>query len=206
MTGAWLWLTAARPAGMWFVGTAMAMLGLGLLMVRPDSASSVSISGIVCAILAAAFFSAQVLAIESIGSQWANSAALAWMFLISAVALGPVGGAGMWRGQPPSTADVLVIAYVCVVTAGVAYRLFAAGMKHLGAAAAATICLLEPAGAVLLAVVFLGERQSPVQWIGMSLLVASLAVVSRSPRWRPSLRPSASPGEPASWPSSLRRR
>lgn len=68
------------------------------------------------------------------------------------------------RGEPLWTADVaswLVIAYLGVVTMVVAYALFFTGLRSTPSGAAVLATLIEPVTAVLLAVVFLGERLTP---------------------------------------------
>ncbi len=182
MTEAWSWITRARPAAIWMVGTGLASIGLVLLILGSAPSVTVSPAGIAWSVLAAAFFSAQALAIESVGPRWSKSAVLAWMFLIAAILMAPIGGPVLWRSGAIGAEDVLVIAYVGVVTAGLAYWLFAAGVAVLGAAAAVTISLLEPVGGVVLAVLFLGEGQSPMQWLGIVLLIVCVPVMAYTPK------------------------
>jgi DME family drug/metabolite transporter len=182
MTGAWSWITSSRPSTAWMVGTGLASAGLVLLVLGSALGATVSPAGIGWSVLAAAFFSAQALAIESVGARWSNPAVLTWMFLIAAIVMVPIGGPVLWRSGALGAEDVLVIAYVGVVTAGLAYWLFAAGVGVLGAAVAVTISLLEPVGAVMLAVLFLREGQSLVQWLGIVLLIACVPVTAYTPK------------------------
>ncbi|MFD7009575.1 EamA family transporter [Rhodococcus jostii] len=191
MTGAWSWFTSARPAATWMVGTGVASAGLVLLVLGSASGAAVSPAGIGWSVLAAGFFSAQALAIESVGAWGSNSAVLAWMFLVAAFLMAPIGGPALWLSGALAAEDLVVIAYVGVVTAGLAYWLFAAGVAVLGAAAAVTISLLEPVGAVVLAVLFLGEGQSPVQWLGIVLLIACVPVMASTPGQDASVPPVA---------------
>ncbi|WP_051165205.1 DMT family transporter [Nocardia testacea] len=198
MTGAVSWITSGRPSRTWMAGTALASAGLVLLVLGAAPGGTVSAAGIGWSVLAAAFFSMQALAIESVGAEWSNSAVLAWMFLTAAILMAPIGGAALLRGGAFGVDDLWVLAYLGVVTAGLAYWLFAAGIAVLGAATAVTISLLEPVGAVVLSVLFLGEGQSPVQWLGTVLLIACVPVMASAPK--------TEPGVPATLePSPMRR-
>ncbi|WAM19903.1 EamA family transporter [Rhodococcus sp. JS3073] len=182
ITGAWSWITSSRPSATWMVGTGLASVGLVLLVLGSALGATVSPAGIGWSVLAAVFFSAQALAIESVGARWSNPAVLTSMFLIAAIVMVPIGGPVLWRSGALGAEDVLVIAYVGVVTAGLAYWLFAAGVAVLGAAVAVTISLLEPVGAIMLAVLFLREGQSLVQWLGIVLLIACIPVTAYTPK------------------------
>ena len=179
LTGIWTWLSSRRLSINWLVGTGIASAGVALLVLG-GGAGAVSVRGVAWAVIAAAFFSAQALAIESIGAQWSSSASLAWMFAISAVIMVPTGGTAVLAAWHKAPTTLWAVVYLGVVTAGLAYWLFAKGIETLGAAAAVTISLLEPAGALLLAVVALREHQTPLQWLGTVLLIGCIPVVARS--------------------------
>lgn len=88
------------------------------------------------------------------------------------------------RGEPLWTADVgswLVIVYLGVVTMVVAYALFFTGLRSTSSGAAVVATLIEPVTAVLLAVVFLGERLAPAGLLGCLLVLAAIATSGRQP-------------------------
>jgi drug/metabolite transporter (DMT)-like permease len=63
------------------------------------------------------------------------------------------------------------------------FFLFVAGMKRTGPQVAAILSTFEPLGTLVLAVVFLGERLRPGQWIGAALiLVAAVVLMATSER------------------------
>ena len=165
----------------WIFSTVVAIVGLLLLAFGSGDQHEVSTRGVVWAAIAALFFSAQAVAIESVGEDRSSTGALAWMFLISAVVMTPVGGLALARGFSLTVMDATVMLYLGIITAGLAYWLFAQGVRALGAARAVTISLLEPVGAVVLAVALLGERQACIQWLGVGLLIASVPLVTRAP-------------------------
>jgi drug/metabolite transporter, DME family len=182
ITGVWTCLQARSVSRSWVLATGVAIVGLLLLVLGSDDHREVSIAGVVWSVIAAAFFSAQAMALESVGEGQSSTGAMAWMFLFSSAVMAPVGGLALARDLSLTTADVTIMLYLGVVTAGLAYWLFAKGVKQLGAAAAVTISLLEPVGAVLLAVALLGEEQAPVQWVGVGLLIAAVPIVMRAPK------------------------
>lgn len=173
-TGCWIALRDRRaPAAGWLVGTALAVTGLALLGFERQS---VSFAGLGLSVLAAACFSAQALAIQALTTRHADATALTGMFAVSAVLMIP----GIALTATPDLLGAKGIAgmlYLGVVTSGIAYWLFANGVRHLGASAAVTISLLEPAGAAVIAAVFLGEHVSAHQWIGIGLICGAVLVV-----------------------------
>jgi DME family drug/metabolite transporter len=67
-----------------------------------------------------------------------------------------------------------------VVTTGLSYWLFARGIRHIGAAAAVTITLLEPAAAAVIAAVALHEELSAGQWVGIVLIGTAITITGRT--------------------------
>jgi drug/metabolite transporter (DMT)-like permease len=59
---------------------------------------------------------------------------------------------------------------------------FFIGMRHLGAADAATLSTLEPAVTILLAAVFLQESLSTIQLIGGGVILVAVVWLVRTPR------------------------
>ncbi|MFN3930001.1 MAG: DMT family transporter [Thermoflexus sp.] len=71
------------------------------------------------------------------------------------------------------------------------------GVKRLGGAQTALLTVMEILVTVTLAVGLLGERLTPIQWVGASFMIASVVLVTREapraplPRWRMPLLPPA---------------
>jgi DME family drug/metabolite transporter len=78
-------------------------------------------------------------------------------------------------------------AYLAVVPMFVGYRLFGRDLSAIGASAATTLSLLEPAVAAVLAVLVLHERLSPLGWAGMAVMAAALLLVTVQPSHAPQL-------------------
>jgi DME family drug/metabolite transporter len=88
------------------------------------------------------------------------------------------------RGEPLTTPDAgswLLIGYLGVVTMIVAYVLFFAGLRSTPSGAAVVATLIEPVTAVLIAVLFLGERLTLAGLVGCLLIFAAIAGSGRQP-------------------------
>ncbi|TCO47271.1 DMT family transporter [Actinocrispum wychmicini] len=186
MTGMWTWLrTRERPAIGWMVGTAIAATGLVLLMYGRGVTGPASPTGIILSLLAAMFFSMHAIAIQLTTSGQTPATTLTAMFGLAALLLIPVtvaiGPQGLLSGPV-----VTCVVYLGVVTTGIAYWLFARGVRHLGAATAVTISLLEPAGAAIIAAVAFREHVSLAQWTGIGLICAAIASIGfAGPKLKP---------------------
>lgn len=96
-----------------------------------------------------------------------------------------LGGGGLillpvfWVAAPAhwDAESVGVITYLAVLPMFVGYLLFAYGLARVDATTATTVTLLEPAAATVLAVLVLGERISPIGWIGMAAIAGCLLIL-----------------------------
>ncbi|WP_245891254.1 DMT family transporter [Desmospora activa] len=79
---------------------------------------------------------------------------------------------------PPSWQAWGLLLYLGAVPTGLAYLLYMAGLKRTSATHASIAALLEPLTASLLAMGLLGERLPLMGWLGATLLLASLAVMT----------------------------
>lgn len=75
----------------------------------------------------------------------------------------------------------LAVAGMALFPTIAAIGLYVRGMARLGPPGAAVAATLEPVVTVVLAVLLLGERLSPVQWAGAALVVAGIAVAQAPP-------------------------
>jgi DME family drug/metabolite transporter len=80
-----------------------------------------------------------------------------------------------WLAAPRSIA---VILHLGLVTAALAYWLFARGLQRVPVATAVTLTLAEPLTAGLLGLLVLGEQLNPVSFVGIALIFSGLAVLS----------------------------
>ena len=80
-----------------------------------------------------------------------------------------------WLAQP---AGFLVILHLGVITAALAYTLFARGLRLVPVATAATLTLGEPLTAGVLGVFFLHEALTALAIFGIGLIFTGLVVLS----------------------------
>ena len=81
-------------------------------------------------------------------------------------------------GSPQTFA---VAAYIALVPMFLGYLLFGFGLTRVSASTATTVTLTEPAIATLLAVLIVGERLTPLGWIGLALMALVLALLTVAP-------------------------
>jgi drug/metabolite transporter, DME family len=106
----------------------------------------------------------------------------------SRVAMGSIFGVGgallmpvlLVTGAPllESWNNFAVGAYMALVPMFLGYVFFGLGLARVKASTATTLSLAEPVVAAVLAVLLVGERLPPVGWIGVGLVIASLAVLT----------------------------
>jgi len=98
------------------------------------------------------------------------------MFGAGAVLLLPV---LLITGAPllQSWTTIGIAGYLAIGPMFIAYLLFGIGLRGIPSSTVTTITLLEPVVATVLAVAVVGERLSPIGWIGLGLVLAGLAVL-----------------------------
>jgi DME family drug/metabolite transporter len=96
-----------------------------------------------------------------------------------------------------SGSHLAVAAYLAIVPMFLGYILFGHALASVAASTATTVSLLEPAVAVLLAVIVLREHLPLMGWLGLGLLSASLVITATSTRptatTHPGDRPAGTP-------------
>ena len=163
-----------------------ALAGLAVLVLG-NQADAVRPAGIAMALLSAAAYSSTALLARWTGQRGAGqqgtgesaTGLTAWSFGIGAVLLLPF---ALHQGLLPHTAHplrvVLLLGYVAAVTTAWAYPLYFAGAAVVRAATTATVMLLEPVSAALLAVTLLGERLTLATTAGTLLLLTAVAALA----------------------------
>ena len=174
-------LREGAPGWLWLVSTIVAVVGVGLLVHDPDGqASALGIASAVGAGTCYAVYT--VLGVRlSQGGQPASSV-LAASFSIGAVLLLPFAVTSGWWLSGRGIAEVL---WLGLATTTVAYLLFGVGLRALQPGHIATLNLLEPVVATVLAVAVLGETLGSSGWVGVVLVVVALAVLGLGSRARP---------------------
>lgn len=171
------------PARPWWLGTGVAVAG-GVLMTLGGSARMhISLGGVLLCLVSGLAYAAYSLLNQQLVRTASSAAVTFSAFTVAAVLAVP---AAWWDGGRPSlqAADVAAVAYVGVVTAGVAYLLFSHALRHISAATGVTLALGEPVMAFALAVVVVGERPGALALAGLLLVLAGVLQVMRVERQR----------------------
>jgi drug/metabolite transporter, DME family len=166
----------------WLVTTVAATAGIGLV-VLPGALTSHSRVGIVLAFAAACCYALQAHSIHTLTRRHSPTMTVAVLFAGAAVLLCPLlpRGAALVSGSLPALAGVV---YLGLFTTAAAYALFASGVRGTGAPTAVTLSLLEPVVAAVLGAVLVGQSLTPVRWIGIAVVIASLALLTRPTKQR----------------------
>ncbi|KGJ71745.1 hypothetical protein GY21_20140 [Cryobacterium roopkundense] len=184
LTGLLEWLVLRRrPTGRWAVATAVAAAGVlvlsGVLSGLDGSLTALGLAGSIAAGASYAVYTLSSKALLDRG--WDPASTMGATFGIAALGLLPVLVVSdvTWLTEPAGLATAL---WLAVITTAVAYTFFAQGLQSLPAARVATITLLEPVTATILGIVVLHENFSVATVIGVSLLLAGLAILTAGRR------------------------
>ncbi|KOS53710.1 EamA family transporter [Rhodococcus rhodochrous] len=179
------WLVSRRhPGRVWAVSTAIAVVGLVLIVAgsgdgASGSAGSVA-AGALPALAAGLGFATYTVAGAALLARGATPAgSMGAMFGVAAVPMAAILSA-RWPGGLDSVAGATTVVYLALVPTVLAYLLFARGLRRLTPAAAATLTLAEPVVAAVLGVLVLGERLEPVAFAGTVVVVTALMLLGRN--------------------------
>ncbi len=163
-----------------WVSLALAIGGTALLVVgKPEGGGEDGslLLGAGLALLSAVGASAYALLGRSIGKTTSALQVLTVAFLCGIALFSPVTVTSGFT-LDLSLGAWLLIAYLGVVTQGVAYLCFQRGLETETATTASVITLLEPLVAAILAWIFFDERLSAVSWGGAGLLIGALLLLT----------------------------
>jgi len=186
-----------RPGLVWLAATCCAVLGIALLGLGGpggagadapggDAVSGGAPQGILLALTGGLAYASYAIASKrAIARGHGSTPVMGVMFGLAGLVLVPIAlgtGAALFA-DPLSSA---LVGYLAIGPLAIAYLLFGFGVRALPASSAATIALLEPAVATLLAVLVLGEGIAAIGWAGFALVIASVLLVAALDGRRPS--------------------
>ena len=168
------------PSARWWLGTVAAVGGGAMMTLASGSAGhAVSVTGIALCLTSGLSYAVYTLINKSLVREVGAARATLSAFTVAALIALPA--AWIEGGTPrPVAADLWAVAYVGVVTAGVAYLLFAHALRHISAATGVTLALFEPVVAFTLATLVLGEQPGAMAFAGLVLVVLGVLVVVRA--------------------------
>lgn len=166
-----------RPGRSWFVATALAIIGCVVLTLSSGGDVVVDLTGVALAVGAGVAYAAYTLVIKGLLENHDANAVIAVVFCLGALMLAPllVGREIAWLASPRSIAIIL---HLGLITAALAYWLFARGLKRVPVATAVTLTLAEPLTAGLLGLLVLGEHLNALSFVGIALIFSGLAVLT----------------------------
>ena len=167
------------PTLTWLCTTMFAIVGMGLI-VASGKESQVTVSGVVLALAAGLGYALFALGSKNIlASGVSSELAMAKVFGIASLMLAPalffVNLAWLFHRDA-----IVMVLWLGFVTLALAYWSYATGLRHLEPSQTTLITLVEPVVATVLGVVVLSERPSPVAWLGVLIVIASLLAESRN--------------------------
>jgi len=165
----------------WAVATVVSAAG-GVLLVlggdKPDGvAATAKMPGVLLGLVAGSTYAGYSFAARKLIQTGQRSrAVMGALFGLGSVVLLPV-LAVTGRGLLCSTPGLLVAGYLALVPMSMAYLLFGTALRYVGATAATTLSLIEPAIAAVLSVLVVGERLSALAWTGIGLVATGLLIL-----------------------------
>jgi drug/metabolite transporter, DME family len=176
-----------RVSRRWLGSTAGALVGVVLIVLGAGAqagADGIEPLGVAAAVGAGVAYSGFTIAARALILRGLpGGLVMAAFFTLGALVLLPLLARTdlTWVATPSGMAMVV---WLGVVATGVSYLLFQRGLSGLRAGTVATISLVEPVTAALLGVLVLDERLSPVTAVGITVVVASLLLVTTRPPQR----------------------
>ena len=159
----------------------MLLATAGMVLVLGVSFSSIDPVGVALAVLAMVSFSVMIIAMakltREVGAPNSNLLMTIWSLLIFALVavIGPATGLVSGVVLPQTMAGwgfILVVG----LTFSIGYLCFFVSANLIGAARASLLSTSEPVLMILCAVVLVGEVLSPLQWLGVVIVVSGLTL------------------------------
>ncbi len=169
-----------RPTTRWLAATAVAVVGIGLL-VLPSEVASLEPLAVLLPLIAGAGYAVYATASKRLLREGDNVAVAAIAFgggaviLLPVLALADLG----WLADPRGATVAL---WLGLVATALAYLLFTRALTRLPVSWGATLSLAEPLTATLLGTVVLGESLGPAQLAGGALVASGLVALATSRR------------------------
>ena len=165
-----------RPSRRWMLATGLGILGC-VLLITVGEKIHLDLFGIFLAICAGGSYAIFTTVSKGLIEEHAPETVMAVTFCLGACFVLPLLMTTdlHWLVKP---SGYLVILHLGVITAGIAYTLFARGLQYVSIATAASLTLGEPLTAGLLGVFFLREALTTMAIIGIALIFTGLIVLT----------------------------
>jgi DME family drug/metabolite transporter len=178
----------------WAAATALAVAGVGLLVLGGGADGEVAPAGVALALLSGCGYAGYaVLSKRMLQAGGSPEGVMAAVFAAGAVLLLPL-LAIVPLGELTSSGGLALALYLGAIPTALAYILFARGLERIGAGETATLTLAEPLTAAALGVIALGERPGATAAAGAALVLGGLVLLALRPRAiSPPVQPAGAP-------------
>jgi len=165
-----------RPTKVWGISTALAIIGCMFLFITKGEVS-INPLGILYSLVAGIIFALYTMTSKSLLQKEEAISVVAMTFSFSALLLTPFYFIFdvSWLKD---AGNVGIIFYLGIATTSIAYVLYGWGLRKIPASSALTLSLAEPTTAALLGVIVVGEILSATSWVGIGLLLGSIAILT----------------------------
>ncbi|MBI2657787.1 EamA family transporter [Candidatus Woesearchaeota archaeon] len=162
-------LSEKNERKVWY-STALAFLGLFVLLSPQRAAESLNLLGILSAFISAVAYAFNVLLFKKASGRFDEKQIVFSQVFFSFIILLPF---VLYREFAIQPADILPLLVLGILHQGIAVLLFIKALKMIPVQRASVITYLEPVGAVILAAIFLKEIPGILTLIGGSLILAA---------------------------------
>lgn len=164
------------PAKSWWLGVAIAIVGLCLVTGGLNNAVSWPLHGIGLCLLSGLSYAVYGLSTKSV---LRTTSPLVSVFVVfTLAALMALVGAAILTGTPQlKAADTTVLLWLGVVATGFAYLLFSFGLRYLNSSTGIALALAEPIAALMFAVAIIGERPAIEVYAGIGIMLLGLLIL-----------------------------
>lgn len=171
----WIFLKM-HPTRVWGFSTGLAIIGCMLLFVTKGEVS-INPFGVLYSLIAGIIFALYTMTSKSMLQKEEAMSVVAMTFSLSAILLTPSYFLFdvSWLND---AGNIGIIFYLGIATTSIAYVLYGWGLRKIPASSALTLSLAEPTTAALLGVVVVGEILSTTSWMGIGLLLGSIAILT----------------------------
>jgi drug/metabolite transporter, DME family len=174
----WIFLKH-RPGKVWWIATLLSVIGCLFLFMNREG-MEVNTIGVVLSMGAGLAFAIFTLVSKELLEKNKPLPVMAIIFTLSGIFLSPL-LLFVDLSWILELEGILVSLELGIVATGLAYWLFALGLKHIPSSSAVTLSLAEPLTATLLGVFIVGEHLSLLAWIGIGFILLGLGVLSFTP-------------------------
>lgn len=185
VTAASFLLFGERFSALFLVGLALAVGGAAILMGESLGLGMETLLGDAFGLVTAFFYTGYLMAIGRLRRSLSPARVMAWSSLATALALVPLTLA-LGEDLIATTAKGwAVLVGLALISHAAGQGMIAYALAHLPTAFASVTLLLQPAVAIGLAWILLGEGMSPWQGLGVAVIAAGIACARRGSRQDP---------------------